>query len=145
MRNNNGFQLDQTQLIWSIVYKYWGKQNSPAVPLPVKHNLCSLTHEDDSISSVGALSYVATGMHPDIAFTVNLLEKHPKYPAKENWFFLQHFLGYLDWTSSWVLSIHSTGSDIMLNIHSDATWGGEFSWVPGQIVWLLCHGAQNGW
>ncbi|MBW0468164.1 hypothetical protein O181_007879 [Austropuccinia psidii MF-1] len=132
-RDNEGFELNQTHLIRSIVSRYWDNRSLAAVPLPSKLNLRSLTENDhvirqsDFLSCVGALSYVATGTRPDISFAVNLLARHSKRPGKEQWSCLQHLLGYLERTSSRTLCIKPRRSKLDLEVYSDASWGGEFS------------------
>ncbi|MBW0541611.1 hypothetical protein O181_081326 [Austropuccinia psidii MF-1] len=126
MCDNKGFELNQTHLIHSIISKYWDNQSSAAAPLPTKLNLRSLTDGDailrqsDFILCVGALSYVATGTHPDIGFSVNLLARHSKHPGKEQWLCLQHLLGYLDQTSTHVLCIKPKSSEHLVTVASSS-------------------------
>ncbi|MBW0482732.1 hypothetical protein O181_022447 [Austropuccinia psidii MF-1] len=133
VQDDKGFELSQAHLICSIVSKYWDSLSSAATPLPSKLNLRSLTENDtifrqgDFLSCVGALSYVATGTRPDIAFAVNLLARHLKYPGRQQWSCLQHLLGYLEQTSSHVLCLKPKNPEMDLDVYSDASWGGEFS------------------
>ncbi|MBW0495268.1 hypothetical protein O181_034983 [Austropuccinia psidii MF-1] len=128
---NDGFHLGQEHLILSIINKYWDQQSLQKSPLPVKHNLTTLTNNDnvirqpDFIAAVGALSFVATGMRPDISFALNLLARHSKFPGKDDWFCLQHLLGYLSGTSTWCLTLTPHGHTPVLEVYSDASLEGE--------------------
>ncbi|MBW0476803.1 hypothetical protein O181_016518 [Austropuccinia psidii MF-1] len=132
-RTATGFRLSQPSLIQTIVGKYWDGRQTPHSPLPPRNDVVSLTDKDEVIrqpefiAAIGALSYVATGTRPDIAFAVNLLARHSKYPGKEHWYCLQHLLGYLSSTISRQLSLNPGDDTADLNIFSDASWGGEFS------------------
>ncbi|MBW0485389.1 hypothetical protein O181_025104 [Austropuccinia psidii MF-1] len=132
-RATTGFLLSQPSLIQTIVSKYWDGRHTPHSPLPPRNNMVSLTDKDEVIrqpefiAAIGALSYVATGTRPDIAFAVNLLARHSKYPGKEHWYCLQYLLGYLSSTISRQLSLNPGVDTADLNIYSDASWGGEFS------------------
>ncbi|MBW0499003.1 hypothetical protein O181_038718 [Austropuccinia psidii MF-1] len=130
---SGGYELEQRRLIDSIIQKTWDGTPSTKTPLPAKCNLTTLTETDsivnqnEFIGTVGALSYVATGTRPDIAFAVNLLARHAKRPGKEHWKCLQHLLGYVSHTKSLRLCLRPRQSSPALNIWSDASWGGEFS------------------
>ncbi|MBW0474508.1 hypothetical protein O181_014223 [Austropuccinia psidii MF-1] len=132
-RTNNGFHLSQMHLILSIIDKYWDQLSLLKAPLPVKHNLTSLTNNDDVvwqpdfISVIGALIHVTRGMQTDIAFSVNLLKRNSKFQVKEHWYCLQHLLGYLSGTSTRRLSLTPHGRSPVLEVYLDASWGGEFS------------------
>ncbi|MBW0477853.1 hypothetical protein O181_017568 [Austropuccinia psidii MF-1] len=132
-------------LILSIIDKYWDQQSLPKAPLPVKHNLTSLINNDDVvhkpyfISAIGSLSYVATGMRPDINFAVNLLARHSKLPGKYQWYCLQHLLGYLSGTSTRCLCLTPHGHIPVLEVYSDESWGGNNSQEHNQIIRLLHH------
>ncbi|MBW0473867.1 hypothetical protein O181_013582 [Austropuccinia psidii MF-1] len=104
---DDGFHLSQPLLIQFIISEYWDGQHVANAPFPPKHNL--------------------VGTRPDIAFGVNLLARHSKYPGKDHWFFLQHLLGYLDGSITQKLSLIPNRDDLNLKIYSDASWGGEFS------------------
>ncbi|MBW0489460.1 hypothetical protein O181_029175 [Austropuccinia psidii MF-1] len=128
-RTTTGLQLSQPSLIQTIVNKYWDGRHTPHSPLPQKNNMVSLTDKDKAIqqpefiTAIGELSYVATGTRPDIAFAVNLLAQHSKYPGKEHWYCLQYLLGYLSSTISRQLSLNPSIDTANLNIYSDASWG----------------------
>ncbi|MBW0497546.1 hypothetical protein O181_037261 [Austropuccinia psidii MF-1] len=132
-RTKTGFKLSQPSLIQTIVNKYWDGRHTPHAPLPPKCNMVSLTDKDkiirqaDFIAAIRASSYVATGTRPDIAFAVNLLARHSKYPGKEHWYCLQYLLGYLSGTISRQLSLTPSIDTANLKIYSDTSWGGEFS------------------
>ncbi|MBW0466269.1 hypothetical protein O181_005984 [Austropuccinia psidii MF-1] len=132
-QTETGFCLSQPSLIQTIVNKYWDGHHTPHTPLPPKHNLVSSTETDDIIrqaefiAAIGALSYVATGTRPDIAFAVNLLARHSKHPGKDHWLCLQYLLGYLNNTISKRLSLIPNVDATNLKVYSDASWGGEFS------------------
>ncbi|MBW0466907.1 hypothetical protein O181_006622 [Austropuccinia psidii MF-1] len=129
----DGFHLGQTHLIHSIFDKYWDQRSRSNAPLPVKHNLTSLTNNadivwwPDFISAIGALNYVATGTQPDISFAVNFLARHSKFPGKHHWYCLQQLIGYLNGTSTTCLSLMPHGRVPVLEVYLDASWGGEFS------------------
>ncbi|MBW0475938.1 hypothetical protein O181_015653 [Austropuccinia psidii MF-1] len=130
---SGGYELEQCQLIDSITQKTWDGTPSTKTPLPAKCNLMTLADTDDIvrqnefIGTVGALSYVATGTRPDIAFAVNLLARHAKRPGKEHWKSLQHLLGYVSHTKTLRLCLRPRQRSAALNVWSDASWGGEFS------------------
>ncbi|MBW0509455.1 hypothetical protein O181_049170 [Austropuccinia psidii MF-1] len=54
-----------------------------------------IVRQNNFIGTIEALSYVATGTRPDVAFAVNLLAQHAKLPGKEHWRCLQHLLGLM--------------------------------------------------
>ncbi|MBW0542127.1 hypothetical protein O181_081842 [Austropuccinia psidii MF-1] len=128
-----GYELEQRRLIDSIVQKLWDGTPLSRTPLPAKCNLTTL--EDTSatvrphefIGTVGALSYVAMGTRPEVAFAVNLLARHAKQPGKEHWKCLQHLLGYISHTRDLRLYLRPYQSIPTLKVWSDASWGGEFS------------------
>ncbi|MBW0479524.1 hypothetical protein O181_019239 [Austropuccinia psidii MF-1] len=132
-QTETGFHLSQPSLIQSIINKYWDKRHMPQTPLPPKYAMVSLTndseimHQAEFIAAVGALSYVATGTWPDIAFAVNLLARHSKYPGKDHWYCLQYLLGYLSGSITRRLSLIPDVDASGLEVYSDASWGGEFS------------------
>ncbi|MBW0485850.1 hypothetical protein O181_025565 [Austropuccinia psidii MF-1] len=130
---NGGYKLCQQQIIESIIENAWDSTPSTKMPLPAKCNLVTL-HDDkeltdarDYIGVVGALSYVATGTRPDIAYAVNLLARHAARPGRDHWRCLQHFLGYVHHTKQLSLCLEPQHRGLQLNVLSDASWGGEFS------------------
>ncbi|MBW0496924.1 hypothetical protein O181_036639 [Austropuccinia psidii MF-1] len=128
-QTEDGFHLRQPCLVQSIIEKYWDKRHVAQTPLPPKYTMVSLTSDGeimrqaDFIAAIGALSYVATGTRPDIAFAVNLLARHSKYPGKEHWNCLQHLLGYLNGSITRRLSLIPRVDATDLEIYSDASWG----------------------
>ncbi|MBW0543277.1 hypothetical protein O181_082992, partial [Austropuccinia psidii MF-1] len=132
-RTNDGFKLCQQQLIESIIKNAWDGTPSTKTPLPAKCSLITLpddeevTHAREYIGAVGALSYVATGRRPDIAYAVNLLSRHAARPGKDHWRCLQHLLGYVHHTKHLSLCLEPQHDGLQLDIFSDASWGGEFS------------------
>ncbi|MBW0544215.1 hypothetical protein O181_083930 [Austropuccinia psidii MF-1] len=133
MRTNGGYKLRQQRLIESIVETTWDGTPSTKTPLQAKCNLFILRNNEevtdakDYIGVVGALSYVATGTWPDIAYAVNLLARHAARPGKDHWKCLQHLLGYVHHTNNLSLCLEPQQSDLQLNVFSDASWGGKFS------------------
>ncbi|MBW0463650.1 hypothetical protein O181_003365 [Austropuccinia psidii MF-1] len=119
---------------YSIIQKSWNNTPSTKTPLPAKCNLTTLpetatiVRPQEFISTIGAISYVATGTRPDISFAVNLLELHAKRPGDEHWKCLQHLLGYVSHTKNLRLCLCPQQISPTLDIWSDASWGGEFSW-----------------
>ena len=51
------------------------------------------------LSAIGALIYLATCTHPDIAFPVNLLARYSSAPTRRHWNGIKHILQYLKGTS----------------------------------------------
>ncbi|MBW0466312.1 hypothetical protein O181_006027 [Austropuccinia psidii MF-1] len=89
-QTNGGFKLFQQQLIDLIVRSAWDGTPSTKTLLLTKCNLVTLSNANkvvnarDYIGGVGALSYLATGTRPDIAYTVNLLARHAARPGKDH-------------------------------------------------------------
>ena len=51
------------------------------------------------LSAIGALMYLATCTHPNIAFPVNLLARYSYAPTRRHWNGIKHILRYLKGTS----------------------------------------------
>ncbi|MBW0531620.1 hypothetical protein O181_071335 [Austropuccinia psidii MF-1] len=146
-QTETGFHLSQPSLIQSIINKYWDEHHMPQTPLPPKYNVVSLTNDGEImrqtefIAAIGALSYVATGTRPDIAFAVNLLARHSKFPGKDHWYCLQYLLGYLSGSIARRLSLMPDNDASGLEVYSDASWGVV---MPNSWLLVLRHGTDNG-
>ncbi|MBW0472550.1 hypothetical protein O181_012265 [Austropuccinia psidii MF-1] len=139
---SDGYELEQSRLIDSIIHKSWNCTPSTKTPLPEKCNLTTLpetaptVHTKEFIGTVGALSYVATGTRPDILFSVNLLAQHAKPLGNKHWKCLQNLLGYVSHTKNLRLCLGPQ--------QPSPFWGGEFSWSTyGYLVQLA--GCSISW
>ncbi|MBW0468286.1 hypothetical protein O181_008001 [Austropuccinia psidii MF-1] len=72
---------------------------------------------------VGSLAYLVSGSHPDLAFTVNYLARHSMAPTAAHWEMLDHVVGYL--LKTWKNGAVLRPGDLLLNLWSDAGWGGK--------------------
>ncbi|MBW0503570.1 hypothetical protein O181_043285 [Austropuccinia psidii MF-1] len=129
-----------------IVENAWDGTPSTKTPLPAKCNLVTLpineevTRARDYIGAVGALSYVATGTRPDIAYAVSLLAR----PGKHHWRCFQHLLGYVYHTKHLSLCLEPQHRGLQLDVFLDASWGGKFSWSKHSFL-AQVNGCSVSW
>jgi hypothetical protein len=131
-RNVKGFQLRQPKLIDQILRDHWDGVFTAKNPLPT--NLKLVTDPDGNtadstnyLSVIGALSYVAVGTRPDIAYSVNLLVRFLAKPGVKHWKGVKHLIAYLADLRAIHLNLYPRQQQKALKCFCDASWGGELA------------------
>src|SRR3954471_1409090 len=77
------------------------------------------------LSAVGALMYLATTTHPDIAYTVGVLARFNHNPRAQHWTAVKHLLHYLKGTVDYFLILGpDPSSNELFTPYSDTDHGG---------------------
>jgi hypothetical protein len=77
------------------------------------------------LAAVGALMYLATSTHPDIAYTVGCLARFNSNPGIIHWHAVKHLLHYLEGTADYSITYApDPSSSELFNTFSDADHGG---------------------
>ncbi|PLW35803.1 hypothetical protein PCASD_15704 [Puccinia coronata f. sp. avenae] len=74
-------------------------------------------------STLGSLMYLCSGTRPDLSYSVNLLARYSANPSEAHWEVLDILVGYLKRTKD--LGLVMKGGNGLLQLWSDANWGGE--------------------
>ena len=97
------------------------------------------------LSAIGALMYLATCTHQDIAFLVNLLAIYSYAPTRRNWNGIKHILRYLKGTSDMGL-FYSKESKQQLLGYADAGYLSNSHKARSQTGYVFsCNGASISW
>ena len=67
---------------------------------PCKKDEELLDLEVPYLSVIGVLIYLANSIHPNIAFSINLLARYNSAPTRRHWNGIQHILHYLRGTTN---------------------------------------------
>jgi len=77
------------------------------------------------LAAVGALMYLATSTHPDIAYTVGCLARFNSNPGIAHWHAVKHLLRYLKGTADYSITYAPDfSSSELFRTYSDAVHGG---------------------
>jgi hypothetical protein len=79
------------------------------------------------LSVIGALSYVAVGTRPDIAYSVNLLARFSAKPGVKHWKGVTYLIAYLANSRSIHLNLYPGKQQKALKCFCDTSWGGELA------------------
>jgi hypothetical protein len=119
-------ELNQTLLVDQIIKDY------PRTCYPRRATLPEValeTNEEGAVettayrSTLGSLMYLCSGTRPDLSYSVNLLARYSANPSESHWEALDILVGYLKRTRS--LGLVLKGGNGLLQLWSDANWGGE--------------------
>jgi hypothetical protein len=119
-------ELNQTLLANQIIKDY------PRTCYPRRATLPEValeTNEEGAVettayrSTLGSLMYLCSGTRPDLSYSVNLLARYSANPSESHWEALDILVGYLKRTRS--LGLVLKGGNGLLQLWSDANWGGE--------------------
>ena len=124
----------QSHYIANLVDRFGiAKARSASTPLPpgLKLEKADPGLVDETLpfpELVGALNWLSLSSRPDISFSVSLLARHLKAPAKEHWAAGMHVLRYLKSTSDKGLTLgRKPGGSLQLHAFADADLGGDVS------------------
>jgi hypothetical protein len=94
------------------------------------------------VSAVGALLYLATATHPDIAHTVSVLCRFNNNPGMQHWAAVKHLMWYLKGTVNLKLTYapSPSRSDEPFVTYTDADHGGDPETTRSTSGYLLCIG-----
>ena len=118
-------------------------KNYPFRPCEKGEELLGL--EVPFLSAIGALMYLATRTHPDIAFPVNLLVRYSSAPTRRHWNGIKHILRYLKGTSYMGL-FYSKESKQQLLGYADARYLLDPHKARSQTRYVFsCNGVIISW
>ncbi|PLW36223.1 hypothetical protein PCANC_20397 [Puccinia coronata f. sp. avenae] len=131
-RNQAGFQLRQPKLIDQILRDHWDGVFTAPNPLPTNLELISDPNGNtadltDYLSVIGALSYIAVGTQPEIAYAVNILARFSAKPGINHWKGVQHLINYLANSRLLHLNLYPRQQEKALKCFCDASWGGKLA------------------
>jgi hypothetical protein len=86
------------------------------------------------LSVIGALSYVAVGTRPDIAYSVNVLARFSAKPGVNHWKGVRHLINYLASSRMLHLNLYPQAQDKALKCFCNASCGGELAWSTYGIL-----------
>ncbi|MBW0527881.1 hypothetical protein O181_067596 [Austropuccinia psidii MF-1] len=118
----------QRQLTEGILASYpmWVIHHN--APLPALQDISvtsddQITHPTPCWLVIGSLTYIVSGLCPDLAFAINFSVRHSMKPTKNHWALLNRLIGYLARTRNFGLTL--CPKSLSLNLWSNAGWAGE--------------------
>ena len=129
-RSDAGFKLNQATYIRKLVQRFNLQQAKPSkVPLDPgylqqKEEECKpLPNNQDYLSLIGGLLYVAVHTRPDIAVSTSILAQKSSKPNQQDWNEAKRVLRYLDLTINHKLQLGATNDGLQMFV--DADWAGN--------------------
>ena len=149
----NGVLIHQSSYIEKVLKRFYiGKShplNSPMFVrlLKVTKDPFRLKEENEELlgpevpylSAIGALMYLANYTRPDIAFSVNFLERYSSAPTKRHWNGIKHILRYLRGTSDMRL-FYSKAMEPQLLGYADAGYLSDPHKARSQTGYIFTYG-----